>query len=354
MVILCMKPERVTAKLKLFTDQSYLPRGRRHIPLLYPFWGFLTEPAGSLDFERFVDYSVVGSSFFSLVSVEDADALLFPCEWQSRCFEIVEMEKLSKKWGKPIIVFFNSDSDEDILVENAIIFRTSLYATRRAANEFSLPGWSCDFVKSYLQKQMPLREKKDVPVIGYTGYTDYHDVISYILSFGRRIKSGGRIHVGAQLRGRAIRLLSQNDRVKTVFRLRNGCLTGSMRRGKRLQYVQNIVDTDYTLVIRGGGNFSYRLYEVLSCGRIPLFVNTDCVLPFDDIIDWRKHMVWVDESELESISEKVEEFHSKLSKGEFLDLQKAARRIYEEWVCPAGFYSNIWRCLAQRKTEALR
>ena len=33
-----------------------------------------------------------------------------------------------------------------------------------------------------------------------------------------------------------------------------------------------------------------------------MFINTDCVLPFDEIIDWKKYVIWVDEKEMSSDS----------------------------------------------------
>jgi hypothetical protein len=342
----------MTRKLKLFTARRYLPEGQRYVPLLYPFWGFLSEGPQSIDFDRFVDYTAIGSSLFSLVPIEEADALLFPCEWRSRCREIVEMEKLAKEYDKPIIIFFNSDSSEEIPVKNAVIYRTSFFASQRKPNEFALPGWSRDFLKSYLQGQIRLRDKKELPVIGYTGYVDYYDTLSYFLNLGRRIKNRGRVHLGARLRGTAARLLSRSHMVRANFLIRR--LSGSAivryfslsrNEGFRNEYVRNIVESDYTLVTRGGGNFSYRLYEVLSSGRIPVFINTDCVLPFDHIIDWRDHMIWLEAEDIQGIASKVAEFHARLSNQEFHNLQLNARRLYEEWISPVGFYSNMHRCL---------
>ena len=102
---------------------------------------------------------------------------------------------------------------------------------------------------------------------------------------------------------------------------------------------------DYALVTRGEGNFSYRLYEVLSCGKIPLFVDTDCVLPYDGIIDWRKYCVWVDEEEIDMIGERIVEFHERITPARFVELQGEIRRLYEEWVSPVGFFRNLRRCI---------
>jgi len=339
-------------KLKLFTDREYLPKGQRYIPLLYPFWGFLSEPPESLDYDRFNEYAAVGGSLFELVPLPEADALLFPSEWRAGCPEVKAMAQLAKEYGKVLIIFYNNDSYEEIPLENAIIFRTSFYASRRKPNEFAMPGWSRDFLKSYLQGQIRLRDKQALPVIGYTGYVDYYNPLSYIINLGRRIKNGGRAHLGAHLRGKAVRLLSESQMVRGNFLIRDRSGSAmarcfSLRKNEvlREEYVRNIVESDYTLVVRGGGNFSYRLYEVLSCCRIPLFVNTDCVLPFDHIIDWKRHILWLEAKDIGAIASKVAEFHAKLSNKEFHNLQLNARRLYEGWISPTGFYSNIHRCL---------
>jgi hypothetical protein len=332
--------------LKLFTDRSYVPLGRRYVPLLYPFWGFLKEDK-SLDSERFSEYTKKGGTFFSLVQIEEADAVLLPCEWQDRgrYHEALMLAEKARVYKKPLIIFYNSDSDENIPISNAIIFRTSLFKSRQKTNEYALPGWSTDFLQAYCNSQLTLRDKQPIPSVGYTGYIDYHNAISFLRYLTNLIKNRGRKHTGAILRGMAVRLLSIHRQINTHFILRNGGMTGKANIVKRTEYVRNIIASDYSLIVRGGGNFSYRFYEVLSCGRIPLFVNTDCVLPFDHIIDWKKHMIWVEVEDIKSIAERVLAFHSSLSNEEFHDLQRSARYLYENWLCPTGFYSNIWRCL---------
>ena len=70
------------------------------------------------------------------------------------------------------------------------------------------------------------------------------------------------------------------------------------------------VDSDYCLSLRGKGNYSFRLYEIFAMGRIPLFIDTDCVLPFEDEIDWKRHCCWVDQSDLGRADEIVAQFHA--------------------------------------------
>jgi len=113
----------------------------------------------------------------------------------------------------------------------------------------------------------------------------------------------------------------------------------------RKEFVYNIISSHYCLATRGNGNFSYRLYEIMSLGRIPLFVNTDAVLPYEEFIDYKKYFCWVEEKDLKKIAKIVLDFNNKISNEDFISLQKKIREIYEEWISPVGFHKNLWRYL---------
>ena len=60
-----------------------------------------------------------------------------------------------------------------------------------------------------------------------------------------------------------------------------------------------MINSHFNICNRGNGNFSMRFYQTLSCGRIPVLLNTDMVLPFSDEIDWESLIVLANtESEL--------------------------------------------------------
>ena len=104
-----------------------------------------------------------------------------------------------------------------------------------------------------------------------------------------------------------------------------------------------MLESDYALCVRGNGNFSYRLYETLCMGRIPVFVDTDCVLPLDFDIAWREHCVWVDETEIDRIGDRILEFHDSVDEGEFEERQRACRDLWETHISPQGFFSSFHR-----------
>ena len=126
----------------------------------------------------------------------------------------------------------------------------------------------------------------------------------------------------------------------------DGAWDVELKRRVRAEYIDNVLGSDYTLCLRGTGNYCHRLYETLCCGRIPVFVNTDCVLPYDFAADWRQHCVWVEESEMDRLPEKVAAFHEALSPTDFIDLQHACRAFWQRWLSPEGFFGNLHRHLS--------
>ena len=105
-------------------------------------------------------------------------------------------------------------------------------------------------------------------------------------------------------------------------------------------------DSDYIICVRGGGNFSARFYETLAMGRIPIFINTDCILPFDNLIDWKRYCVWVEKKELRNIGEKITTFHQSLSNEEFQKLQAECRIIWEQYLSREGEMSKLERIIS--------
>ncbi|NEP12115.1 MAG: exostosin family protein [Symploca sp. SIO2C1] len=112
-----------------------------------------------------------------------------------------------------------------------------------------------------------------------------------------------------------------------------------------------MIQSDYILCCRGSGNYSYRLYETLCMGRIPIFINTDCTLPYDFLIDWKEYCVWIEESEIDQASSKLIDFHNSLSEKDFINLQYKCREIWLKWLSPEGFFSNFYHHLPQFKIK---
>ncbi|MBC8008992.1 MAG: exostosin family protein, partial [Burkholderiales bacterium] len=112
---------------------------------------------------------------------------------------------------------------------------------------------------------------------------------------------------------------------------------------QRAEFVANLDDADYALCARGLANCSIRLYEAISLGRIPLFVNTRCVLPYEWLVNWRSVCVCVDENELPHIADILRDDHARFTPSEFATRQRLARELFERWIRPEGFFAELHR-----------
>jgi hypothetical protein len=347
-------PDAETPVLKVFTDRSFLTPDRVHTQILIPFWGMIPEDEGHPKPGRFDRYACLGRQFFRITSLAESDIVVYPQEWEPGQRDAGKLGRLAQEVGKPLVIFFNSDSDENIPLAESVIFRTSFYRSRRKPNEYALPAWSEDIVARYRDGRIPVRKKGPHPVVSYCGYTIPPGSIARRI--GRRLlQRGNDDHPGQRTRSRAIDLLKEHPGVKCNFLIRDeywGGATGPTGfdplRAERVrrEFVENMFDGDYVVCARGGGNFSYRLYETLSCGRIPIFIDTDCVLPLEQWIDWKRYCVWVPEQDIDHIGDIVCDFHFSLSNHDFEEIQHACRRLWVEWISPEGFFGNLHRCFS--------
>jgi hypothetical protein len=349
-------------KFSVYSDRSYLSPGVRHVPILIPFWGQEPDDPDNPGWGRYNRYAATGATFLGMDALEDCDAAIFPQPWEmvigSEAAEETAATFVAQAQtaGKPPVVFFWDDSSDPIDLD-ATVFRTSLHRSRQRPREFAQPAWSEDLVAVHLGGTLTLRELGPRPVVGFCGYAPSAPTPTTALGRARKgITTGGQTIRGAlggrhrtgSARSRGLAYLERHPEVDTNFILRDAFWGGAISstdpetwRALRREYIQNMVESDYVLCARGGGNFSYRLYETLSCGRIPVFIDTDCVLPLDFLIDWKEYCVWIDERDLGQIGNRIAAFHASLTSAEFADCQRACRRLWETHLSPEGFFAHF-------------
>jgi len=352
-------------KLKIFSSKEYLLPNSPHVVILYPFWGKNMENPDDPRSGRFDKYAEIGKHFFEMTRFEESDIAVFPIPWEfaredARAREIArEFSTRAEEGGKRVVVFFLTDSDEKIHIDNTIVFRTSLYGSKRTS-EYAMPGWNEDLVTMYMNSKLHLRVKKDKPVVGFCGYswtpkpTTLREM-SRILEQAKELlseKPKKSDLSGCKIRGEVLRILARTGKIRTNFIIHYQSWGGAKKDGAfirskvpkvRQEFLDNMISSDYVVCTRGAGNFSYRFYETLCCGRIPVFVNTDCVLPYDFDIDWRKYVVWIEADEVDGIGERIREFHQSLSPEEFLELQVKCRGLWKTHLSPQGFFVNFYK-----------
>lgn len=362
--------------------------------MLSPFWGFGVKSEVREVYDSIIEhYMKEGADIFELTTLDDAQVAVLPFQWEQvvsesfavrpdldlygkesdvaarvvtaavRAAEDLAEEAASR--GKPLVVFFFDDNETlAIPLRNAHTFRPSLVGARRSPREFAMPVWvNRDEVELTFGGVLPLREKGARPVIGFCGVPG--PVPGGIRSHLRHrlaasppaARAASRLGVELlpehhnRARAQALYLISRAPRLRTNFIFRAQWFNGAFHSGvdtarlaqSRAEYLENMIGSDYILCARGVGNYSFRFYETLSCGRIPVLINTDCVLPYEKWIDWKRYCIWVEEEELPHIEDKIVEFHERHSPSEFQDLQRECRQLWLEWLSPQGFFKNFYR-----------
>ena len=363
------KEKLAARQLNLYSDRRYLPDGLPHIALLYAFWGKNAEDLANPNSRRYDRHTDISPSLFKMTPLDDAQLAVLPFDWSYEA-DHPEAMSMAKQMAQtaaaqkiPLVVFYLNDTTDAVDLDDSRVFRTSVNRSTRQSNEVVIPAWSEDFVEHYCDGQVQLRTKSSHPVIGYCGYQALVKPRSQLTNHLRlqlgaipklaQIASTVGINLvkhplpwlyGSRLRSQALFILSRDSGVKCNFLIRDRLHhSEKLTLSQRQQFVENMLNSDYVLCARGGGNFSYRFYETLSCGRIPVLINTDCELPFEQWIDWKRYCVWVEEEDLPHLGTRIREFHDRLTPEQFQTLQLECRQLWLEWLSPQGFLTNFHR-----------
>lgn len=316
-------------------------------------------------FDRF--YESFPRMFTVVSREEEADAVVLAHNWadyppDAQKAVLREAARRFQK-GLPAVLFYPSESDEPVdWPRGLLVFRYYLYRSRQTPGEYPFPVWCNDFRASYSALDFSPRPWRPEPSVSFCGYAPplglrmgrakARSALRYLLYRLGLFPALG-MSAGHAPRVAAVLALRKSPGVSCRFLLRDffayGGQWGQLRPGGtyesaqalRLEYARNMADADYALSVRGVTNTSIRCYEALSCGRAPLFVDTDCRLPGDFMFDWRAVMPWVEERDIPRIGRKLLEFHAGLDDERFAELQRKCRRAYEEWIAPEGFFARL-------------
>lgn len=355
--------------IKLYTDLSLLEFGYQ-TELLIPFVGLKNEEdkPGKILSGRYDEYIACAHQFVELTTdIESCDACLLPINYDLEKTEkfLADikpfLEKVERS-NKKIFVFVGHDVPEvDVKIKNAIVFNSAINKSTQPKNVFSFPHFFEDLLKRYKGGALQPRHKQQIPVLGFCGYAPplglkfgkakIIGIVKLLANYTGIIKRFPE-KSSHSYRARTILSVRNSKKIKTNFRIKSQFAfgpTGLLNTGNttetdesfRLAFINNIIESDYTLCVRGIGNNSVRFFETLCCGRIPVFLNTDCVLPFDFVINWKELCVWVEEKDINNAAQVVANFHNNLSDSEFIALQEKLRLLWEEYFSPVGFFKHL-------------
>ena len=344
-------------KLKFYSNKgNYLTEQRYHLNTpAKAFWNERSQQERREVYGNWVDL------FEYEPEINKTDMCLLTYQWpyyvqHDRVPEAEEEVWAARKAGKPMVVFSGGDYPARMPFGGVVLFESAGYFSDPGYRYHSaIPTFLSDYVEEYCGGQLQLRGKRAQPVVGFCGQASTSVAqdawrslrrlqrdLQYRLDFS---KLEAPPFETTSFRKRVLRAFEKPG-IQTNFIPRRQYQAGkaggmSAQSREKLDFVNNVLNSDYTLCMRGGGNYSVRFYETLNLGRIPVFIDTDCLLPFQDEIDYKAIFPWIDMKDLPQAADILMEFHSKLSNDEFRALQVTCRSLWLEHMTADGFYRDF-------------
>lgn len=169
--------------------------------------------------------------------------------------------------GKSQVLFVLHDSEINwgIDLGRTILFKSGLSRSKAVKNEYPLP-----YFFEPIPERFPVIPKvRRRPQIGFCGFSTSHSSRNETLLY----------------------LLSRQS-IKCDFIMHNVFWGGNPHSPDVVeQFRLNMKKSEFNVCSRGNGNFSMRFYQALSCGRIPVMLDTDQMLPYSNWIDYSQFCV---------------------------------------------------------------
>lgn len=244
-----------------------------------------------------------------VIEIHLADVVFIPFKYNKDDERIVTICNEAASYRKIVFVFYNDDNGEVFdLPHNLYLFRTSTTTSTITDKERILPVLIPDHKPCTLQ----LTDNRVNDNIGFCGHNE--GIREYIIDTMNTLA---------------------DKRFNPI--IRNGFWAHGMNKIQaRREYYANLADNQYTLCIRGCGNFSYRFYEALSFGRIPIVINTDMILPLYGHIKWSDHIIDIPFDIFSTLSK--HEFEFLVLRNPISPLKN--RQLWEKYFSPEGYLDN--------------
>ena len=317
-------------------------------------------------------YDKVARERFVLGPIEDADVAVLPFAWEDTLNDAakhaaaVTFARAAASAGRATLVFCHHDDPLPVDLPEAVVFRPSMRASSRSPYDVSLPGWVPDVpaVEGFDPEPRPWSATPTVTFCGYApplghGLSPQEWARLWLTKAGLIRRFGASPALPDRVA--ALRRLRRAKGIRTSFVFRSANFTANWRgllpRQRdidpdryRREYVESLRDGDYVLAVRGYGNFSLRFYEALACARIPLFVDTDAVLPLSSAPEWKDTALMVPHDQARRIGAITRDAHA-AARDTFVARQHACRALWERRLSMAGFFATVHERLAAARTR---
>lgn len=271
-----------------------------------------------------------------LVNEDEANfKILGPFSYYLRIEKQIQkyFNELKKKEYQKFIFFYSTDDDrsfnlnEKFKLNNSdfFLFRTGGFRKKCGKNVFGMPYIVNDyFTGTYKNKHLSL---------SFCGTPNNNDFKHLIIHQIKSLEYSDFI-----IRKHWANSSSSSSALDPI----SSYNLGPSKKSKK-EFIDNIERNLYGLCLRGVTNASYRLYELFMMGRIPVLIDTDCILPFKNKIPYQTNTVLV--KQFDNIDEQIRNFHNSHTEEELLNIQKQNRDIWVKYFRVDGAYKETKKLL---------
>ena len=351
--------QEASSQMKIYSPSGHAAPKDWQRFLIHPlrtFWG-----DGSDRWEEYAHAFAFYRELFQPVdTIDTSDAVFLPLSInyyyrQHKMHLVRKTCRAAAEHGKIVYIWIEGDFDIRHHIPGAVYLKNASFKSKGYKNEIIRPGdVREDLLQKYSAGRLLLRTKSARPVIGFDGLASYPPLrLSGLIAQNMLLNLKFWLGISSFLpppvlplllrRNWILNYLEGAEGITSQFYRRSAFATGTLGKDEeaRAAFIRNICDSDYTLCIRGAANYSLRFYETLCLGRIPLFINTDCVLPFESDIDYKRITLWVESKNLQYLPEIVMDFHQSLHEDDFRQKQLDCRKVWETYFTPEGFYRQL-------------
>jgi hypothetical protein len=335
--------------IKLYTDKTLLTAANRpHVhPLLF-----------DLHYYEHAD-PLVQQHYCLVDAPSQADAFILPLNYlavnQAAAFYI--LRKAAKEHNKKLHIYTGGDYGKTFKEPDIVTWRNAGFKSSNSLQTIIVPAFMSHPIASG-RVPFKVHEFKSKPAISFTGFATAslrETARVHLATFKANVKrvlqldqsDVQKAYNAAGKRVKYLKALEASNALETHFIYRDtyraGAKTPLALEQTTQAFFDNINSTPYTFCMRGAGNFSARFYEALACGRVPVLVDTDVVLPLESHIPWNSHICRILPNK--DIVECLLAFHQQFDAVSFKRLQESNRALYEQTLLRHHYFCAVHNLL---------
>ena len=254
--------------------------------------------------------------------------------------QVIATNKQIVKSGRKVVTFTGGPDYESL--DGEIVFSASSYKTTKDA--IFTPLWLYDL------GMKPKIPKPEIPTVAFVAQAFYPGKLSDFIgklptpimlenylagnqSLNRLLPLNGTQSIARLVRQRVYQCLKKSEKLDLELRiLKKGFFSHTDEEKKVLKkrFLDSIKNNIYNICVRGDSNCIHQLYEFMSSGRIPVFIDTNSQLPELRGMKWEDFCIVVPFKDVEKIEDYILEFHHNHTEEQLWEKFAMARKAFEQ------------------------